>query len=513
MISFQVGAMRASPAIPVLPPVLPRWPSPLRGRASERPPERHDGVAMALGRIRAEALFWPAVRAKAARPRAVALSREALAAARAAFPDADIAVRPDLAAVDPERLEAVFASPGAGAEDEAPALVWATLVWATLGGIATPGRPAPDAAALLAGAEGVSPWTGEPLTLAEAVDAQALLRARAMAARGPLRLVGMTRWKRRCLAPFLTGPDGPPVAARSGAGRGAVLWGGGAAAHDAALRVEDGFLRSVGLGLRHTPPLSLTIRAGAPHFDATAPNAFDATVAEADFTPGLLARAARLRAAVAALGVTKYNLGGDEALPDRADREAVLVPGQVATDASIRLGAGAVRTDLALLEAARARFPDAFLLYKPHPDVATGLRAGAAAPEAVARLADATVVRADMAACLAWCDRVATITSLTGFEALLRCRAVTCFGRPFYAGWGLTDDADPPPRARRLTLDELVAAALILHPVYVDPATRLPCPPEIAVAALARQRATARRPTARAVRLWRDVVSWTLNRF
>ncbi|TVQ52960.1 MAG: beta-3-deoxy-D-manno-oct-2-ulosonic acid transferase [Rhodobacteraceae bacterium] len=486
---------------PLIPPVLPRWPVILRVARHRYPAGYPDA---ALARIRAGTLFWPAVRARAARPRALALTPALRDAARAAFPDAEIAVGRDLSAVDPERLEAIFAPPAAP-----------EILWAALGGIATPGVAAPDPQAALASAEGRSPWTGEALELADAVEAQALLRARAMAARGPLRLVGMTRWKRRCLAPFLTGPDGPPTAGRATDGKGgAVRWGAGTDEETEAytFRVEDGFLRSVGLGLRHTPPLSLTIHAGPPHFDATRSNAFETTVSDALFTSDLLARAARLRAAIACLGVTKYNLGGVEPLPDAQGREAVLVPGQVATDASIRLGARSVRTDLALLEAARARFPDAFLLYKPHPDVATGLREGAAAPEAVARLADATVVRADMAACLAWCDRVATITSLTGFEALLRGRAATCFGRPFYAGWGLTDDADPPPRTRRLTLDELVAATLILHPVYVDPATRLPCPPEIAVATLARQRAEARRPTARAVRLWRDAASWALNR-
>jgi capsular polysaccharide export protein len=279
-----------------------------------------------------------------------------------------------------------------------------------------------------------------------------------------------------------------------------------------ALRIEDGFLRSVGLGLRHTPPLSLAIAPGPPHFDATRPNAFEALAAAAEFAPALLDRAARLRRRIAALGLTKYNVGEAVRPPDPGGREAVLVPGQVAGDASIRLGATAVRSDLELLRAARARFPRAFLLYKPHPDVLTGLREGAAPASEAARLADATLGRLSAAAALDWADRVATITSLTGFEALLRGKAVTTFGRPFYAGWGLTDDADPPPRPRRLSLDQLVAAALILHADYVDPRTRLPCPPEIAVEALARARAEAGRPRARLIRAWRQAASAVLAR-
>jgi capsular polysaccharide export protein len=490
---------------PLLPPAVAGWPATLfAGR-----PGDGDGRAGDLARIRAGALFWPAPRAGARTPRAVAIGAAQAAAARAVLDDAEIAVLPDadparLARVAPDRLEAVWTGPGPLA------------LWAALGGIAAEGAgPAPDPLAALAAAAGRCPWTGVPIGAAEAVEAQALLRAAALRARGPLRLAGMTPWKRRCLRPFLTGPDGPPRRARPGDRGSLVRWGAAqddAAPDDATLRVEDGFLRSVGLGLRHTPPLSLAIAPGPPHFDATRRNAFDETVARADFDPALLARAARLRARLVALGLTKYNLAQDEPLPDPGGREAVLVPGQVATDASIRLGARAVRDDAALLRAARARFPDAFLLYKPHPDVVSGLRRGAAPAAEAAALADGTVRRADMAACLAWADRVATITSLTGFEALLRGKAATTFGRPFYAGWGLTDDADPPPRDRRLTLDALTAAALILHPVYVDPASGLPAPPEIAVEALARMRAEAGLPAARLRRLWRDGVSFLLAR-
>jgi capsular polysaccharide export protein len=69
-------------------------------------------------------------------------------------------------------------------------------------------------------------------------------------------------------------------------------------------------------------------------------------------------------------------------------------------------------------------------------------------------------------------DEVHVLTSLTGFEALLRGKTVTCYGQPFYAGWGLTHDLVPlTRRTRRLTLDELVAGALILYPTYVSRTT------------------------------------------
>jgi capsular polysaccharide export protein len=55
------------------------------------------------------------------------------------------------------------------------------------------------------------------------------------------------------------------------------------------------------------------------------------------------------------------------------------------------------------------------------------------------------------------------------------------YGKPFYAGWGLTTDVSGLDRGRRLTLEELVAGALILYPRYLDPVSRLPCGPEVII--------------------------------
>jgi capsular polysaccharide export protein len=70
----------------------------------------------------------------------------------------------------------------------------------------------------------------------------------------------------------------------------------------------------------------------------------------------------------------------------------------------------------------------------------------------------------------------------------MRGKRVTVYGVPFYAGWGLTIDKGPVPprRTAKRTLDELVAAALLLYPRYFDPVTGLPCPAEVVVERLAR---------------------------
>ena len=79
------------------------------------------------------------------------------------------------------------------------------------------------------------------------------------------------------------------------------------------------------------------------------------------------------------------------------------------------------------------------------------------------------------------------MTSLLGFEALLRGVPVTTLGAPFYAGWGLTTDMGRTPARRAARPDpcDLAHAALIGYPRYLDPVTGDPCPAEIAVARLA----------------------------
>lgn len=254
------------------------------------------------------------------------------------------------------------------------------------------------------------------------------------------------------------------------------------------LRVEDGFLRSRGLGAELIPPLSLVLDDLGIYYDPTRASRLEQMIAEAaELPPERLRRAERLTHALTSTGVSKYNLPGNATLPDPGGREVVLVPGQVEDDASIRLGAGAICTNLALLRTARDLYPDALLLYKPHPDVEAGLRSGAVSPDDLSQLADHVATKADPMALIAQADRVVTMTSLMGFEALLRGVPVTVTGAPFYAGWGLTQDLGPVPARRRArpSLAALAHAALISYPRYHDPVTGRPCPVEVVVERLA----------------------------
>ncbi|MBB6122808.1 capsular polysaccharide export protein [Sphingobium subterraneum] len=251
--------------------------------------------------------------------------------------------------------------------------------------------------------------------------------------------------------------------------------------------VEDGFIRSVGLGADCVPPLSIVVDPLGAHFDPSRPNRLEQMLATVEIDAELRARARELRALIIESGISKYEVGDAEPLPrPGGDRRHILVPGQVEDDRSVLLGGGDVRGNLDLIRRARAHEPDAYILYKPHPDVLSGHRVGHVVEADALAHADAVVTDQPIGALLDMVDGVHVLTSLAGFEALLRGKEVTTHGTPFYAGWGLTRDLGsiPDRRGRSIDLDTLVAVTLLLYPSYLDPVTGLPCPPEILIARL-----------------------------
>lgn len=296
--------------------------------------------------------------------------------------------------------------------------------------------------------------------------------------RFPPRVYGLrfSAWKRPLVRRFFQGSQVTFVRRATDVPAGATLavWGRRDPGPTAVrlVRLEDGFLRSVGLGVDLVRPVSWVMDAVGMYYDATAASTLERLLEEGGCDAGLLSRAAALRRRIVAEGITKYNVGqGDWKRPDGVAR-VVLVPGQVEADASITWGAPRLRTNMDLLRTVREREKDAYVVYKPHPDVVAQICRPGSGEERADSFCDALVLHTPMHVLLDRVDAVHVLTSLAGFEALLRGREVWCHGLPFYAGWGLTHDVlSTPRRTRRLTLDELVAGALIAYPTYVHPGT------------------------------------------
>jgi len=301
--------------------------------------------------------------------------------------------------------------------------------------------------------------------------------------------IGFSHWKSKNILPFLAVDPRQVVFVRNADearaleprdGEDLIFWGSVAppgiqelsektGAH--LVRMEDGFVRSVGLGSDYVKPLSLVLDRKGIYFDPRQESDLEFMLNGADFSDEELSRARAVRAFIVDKGVTKYNTEPRE-LADWASsgRQVVFVPGQVEDDASIRFGCAGINTNLGLLESARCAHPDAFIVYKPHPDVmASNRKMGRVALDAARRFADHIETSLSVVSCIEACDVVHTMTSLTGFDALLRGKHVVVYGRPFYAGWGLTEDRlQVSRRSRKLSLDQLVAGALLRYPVYFD---------------------------------------------
>jgi len=359
---------------------------------------------------------------------------------------------------------------------------------------------------LIEGANYRDPYSGRPVSIEAAIEQLAFWARAIERNRGIAVAAGIAGWKRREVEAMLW-PGKPLMFARhaveaaraAGAVRGEIaVWPSkaprgldeAAAAHGVAVHpVEDGFLRSSGLGSDCHPPHSIILDRTGIHLDPSRPSELETMIASATDNPVLIARAERLMRDLIDKGISKYASGGRPFERPVNGRRIVLVAGQVEDDLSVRLGAAGVQGNLDLIRRARAAEPDAYLIFKPHPDVDAGHRRGAVPDAQALAHVDAVVRDVPMASLLDSVDAVHVLTSLTGFEALIRGCDVVTHGQPFYAGWGLTRDLAPPieRRGRNVTKAQLVAATLILYPRYLDPVTKLPCPPEILVERLAAQ--------------------------
>lgn len=388
---------------------------------------------------------------------------------------------------------------------------WRNEAWERLLPASIAGRSVAEilGAALIAATTYRDPFTRQPSSAETYVEQLGFWRAAMDGNRAIACCVGMSIWKRKRIGDFFRAGNRVPAFRRSarGAVRAAQARSGAiavwstrmppglerlaAAASVPLIRVEDGFVRSRGLGSGMLPPASIIMDAAGVYYDPTGPSDLERILAETEFDAPTLARARRLIDLLVARDITKYAAGHEPVtLPPRDGRRRILVPGQVADDLSVRLGGADVRDNLDLLTRVRAANPGAFIVYRPHPDVDAGHRLGAMPDNVACGPADQVRRGGSMASLIGEVDEVHTLTSLAGFEALLRGKRVVTHGSPFYAGWGLTEDNVANPvltlrRSKKLPIEALAAGTLLVYSLYIDPVTRLRCGPEVLMDRLA----------------------------
>ncbi|MGL5524929.1 MAG: capsular polysaccharide biosynthesis protein [Aeromonas veronii] len=307
-----------------------------------------------------------------------------------------------------------------------------------------------------------------------------------------LYLVGFSLWKRAFMRTFCAHLADDLRFVRRPPGRltgdeQVLIWGSRYPELVSAIRVEDGFIRSSGLGSNLCRPSSLSIDPVGIYFDSRRPSALEQLLNYEPIDEALLAKGNQLLTLLRESRVSKYNVGEAEPFqPPQDGRELVLVVGQVDGDASILCGSPVIRSNEQLLWAVRAAKPQAHILFKPHPDVVCGNREGTISASCLAECVDSQVIQCDLASLYPHIDELHTMTSLSGFEALVQGVKVTTWGQPFYSGWGLTRDIHPPARRERpLPLAALVCLTLAAYPRYIDWQSGLWCSPEQLIRKLA----------------------------
>ncbi len=365
----------------------------------------------------------------------------------------------------------------------------------------------------------ISPYTNEKISFEQTLSQLGFLRDKFHENDQPNVCIRISRWKRDTINRFITGSGGKPMhrffvrsAVKTALENNAqiVTWASKCtpkleksclAANVPLVRIEDGFLRSVGLGAAYISGASISYDTRGIYYDAHKTNDLEWLLEHGDFPADIIKRAKKLRQQIIDQNLTKYNVGDSVEETTAKDyfpkgREGILVPGQVEDDANVRetisntvLPQTGESINLALLRAVRKSHENAYIIYKPHPDVVAGLRRGKVSDREVLKYADRIISNVSILHLIEQCDSVELLSSLTGFEALLRGKPVTTHGLPFYAGWGLTTDfVTTPRRTAKRTLDELSAASLIMYARYLDPVSGLRCQPELIVQRLSEQK-------------------------
>jgi capsular polysaccharide export protein len=322
------------------------------------------------------------------------------------------------------------------------------------------------------------PDTLEPCGLPRIMDHVALQRRQWEMFRGSWSLAKLNPWQRHVLPRFIQGPQ-TKLSTNDSADY-ELVWGASKdpgelkSIGSSIIHVEDGFIRSKGLGANFHLPLSLVFDDIGIYHDARSPSRLEQNLNSTLYSPEQLSEARELCQFLCENKITKYQLGiEDVKLPAEArGKKVILVPGQVDSDASIKYGSPKLKNNKELLEEVRRQNPDAYICYKPHPDLLSGARPDKPLWAGIENQVDHLVEQGDIISWIEAVDEVHTLTSTVGFEALMRNKPVFTYGLPFYAGWGLTEDWLSCERLTATrTLEELVYAVLIEYPTYLNPKT------------------------------------------
>lgn len=230
-------------------------------------------------------------------------------------------------------------------------------------------------------------------------------------------------------------------------------------------RIEDGFIRSNSLGANRSTPKSLIIDdSGMMYFDAARESLLHNLIRNISLDEEKTTEAKSYINKIIKNNISKYNLPNSEQL--HRIKDAILVIGQNENDMSIAKSGAIFTTNETLLKHVMSKNVGKDIVYKPHPDTLNNNKNRRSCPEKI----DGVIIINDLHHLfnnVSNISEVHTISSLLGFEFLVRGLKVYCYSRTWYSGWGLTEDTyySEDEIYKKTTLD-LFYCAYILYPCY-----------------------------------------------
>jgi len=246
------------------------------------------------------------------------------------------------------------------------------------------------------------------------------------------------------------------------------------------LLLEDGFIRSVGLGVDGYPAFSIVEDDKGMHYDASKETRIERLLNTYDFKNDqkLLNKAKEAIELIKKYKISKYNLS-PLTIPEEVKNQKgkkVLIIAQTAGDNSLKYGRAYEFEPKDIILTALEENPNSQIFVKIHPDALTGKRKSSIDVELAKKYCKVITKNTNPIMLLEEFDKVYTQTSQMGFEAALLGKEVITFGMPFYAGWGVTKDKlQNKRRKRKLTPLEIFAAAYILYSSYYNPYKKREC--------------------------------------
>lgn len=263
--------------------------------------------------------------------------------------------------------------------------------------------------------------------------------------------------------------------------------------------IEDGFIRSLGIGLSKEPGRSIIMDDLGFYYDASKPSRSE-TILNSGQKFGWLAarRARRAISLIVKNRVSKYNDAPDVLPASMAGPKAsrrILIIDQRLGDASIS-GALAGQDDFALMLKYAFEQEGAEVIVKIHPDAMTPGKLSAVSSHLGPYVRNPRLKiieeKVNPYTLFDAVDEVYTVSSGMGFEAAMAGKPVTCFGVPYYAGWGITKDMMAAPRRnKKRSVEEVFHVVWVMLSRYADPKTKRLCSVERAAIAIADERKAA----------------------